>query len=200
MTPTEYSFISDNEDGDYLCSRSQAASWPDLADRFYDFLLGCGFQLSKQDLSDVYDQSCFEQGRQSDADCDQSMFEGEPRESWRNEENHAERFGMEPTEDNLEEDDSPKVEGPDQSVPRLLGSKLYEFTVSDAYGKGIERAWYTAREAVSEQIDFEIQSGGVAWPEPWRLFMTDAVVKTGEDYLTGQHGTAMVYSFEVRRV
>lgn len=31
-----------------------ADSWPDVADEFYSYLLGCGFVLNRQDLSDHF--------------------------------------------------------------------------------------------------------------------------------------------------
>lgn len=153
-------------EGDSVEFGFSTVSWPTVADHFFDFLLGCGYGLDRQDLSDHFDQTVF---RQQD----------EKREA----ENHAEQFGMQ-----ANEEDALIVKGPDQSVPRLLGKKLYEFTVTDQFGKGIARAWHTAREVTQEQINFEIQCGGEGWP-PHRLFMIDA----------GEQDGAMVYNFEVQR-
>lgn len=183
MTP-RYKF-EQLDDGDNIEFGVSVESWPELADKFYDFLVGCGFSITRQALSDHFDQ-CVSYRTASNRAVEQA--------------NHAEAYGLDapPREPDPEDDQYWSDErcadmgcggDPIPPGPRLLGMKLYEFTVSDAYGHGIAHAWATARACIKEQQDFEIQSGGSEWPTH-RLYMTDANVIDN----------AMVYNFEVQRV
>ena len=69
--------------GDRTESSFSTVSWSIVADRFFDFLRGCGFELTRQDLSDHFDQSVFDKSASS-TDEDPPV------------ENHAERYGLQP--------------------------------------------------------------------------------------------------------
>lgn len=131
------------DSGDNIEFGTSTHTWTDLANKFYEFLLGCGFSLDRQKLSDHYDQ-CVSYRTASNRSVEQA--------------NHAEAYGMEVP------DPQTQFANP---VPPL---KLYEFTVSDDYNRTITEIWHTAQASCTEQIEFECNSGAPSWPA-WKLAM-----------------------------
>ena len=54
-----YTFTHSTEDGDEVKLVTHHVCWRDVADNFYYYLLGCGFVLSRQDLSDHFNEEGF---------------------------------------------------------------------------------------------------------------------------------------------
>jgi len=182
MTP-RFKFEQLNE-GDSVEFGFSTSSWTDVADRLYDFLLGCGFSLGRQDLADHFDQSVFSSvvdgviEEHSDAldKLDDRPDQFAP-ERYTELDNHAERYGMQ----GPGEEASPAPPGTlaaTPSSPRLL----YEFTASDTYGKTLPEIWAVARRSVEAQQDYEMQVDGTMWPS-YRVVMTGCTVNDSSDGL-----------------
>ena len=87
--PTTYKFKSINATDTTVVSYTGDA-WPDIAERFFQFLRGCGFELERQDISDYFDQSAF-------TDAADSVIEEHGETLTRLDDpvsNHAEAFGL----------------------------------------------------------------------------------------------------------
>lgn len=157
-----FEFSNLSESGGNIQRVSAHCTWPDLADAFYDFLLGCGFSLDKQDLSDHFDQSVFSKSASSEDEDLSDQFA--PLE-----ENHAERYGQQPV-------------GPQRQFanpPRLV----YQFSVSDSGTQlSMPSVWTLAQRSSIEQQEFELNSGGSRWPEH-KLVLTGCTVNDSSDGL-----------------
>lgn len=89
MTP-RYTFESLNR-GDRVEMSTSTETWADLADKFYDFLRGCGFILTRQSLADYFDESVF---KQRNKDCPVRGCDGDS-----NCDNHASGYGLQPVDE-----------------------------------------------------------------------------------------------------
>lgn len=160
--------------GDKTLVTTTSVSWDEIADRFYEFLLACGFCLDKQDLADHFDQSCFSQDRtEYDRLGPGPQFAPETDTEL---DNHAARYGMELSPEGVSYGQPDKFANP----PR----PIYEFSVSDS-GQSrltLPSIWTLAQSSASERQDFEQNMDSPAWP-PHRLVLTGCTVNDSSDGL-----------------
>lgn len=173
----QYYTFKQLNNGEKVVMTSAAVTWSDLADKFYDFLLGCGFILSKGDLALYFTKYIEEERYESE---ENEFPDHEPRPI----ENHAERYGQQPPEewhcddkdcagDCVDKTTQPSI---DEEVAAMQfdnpSTKLYEFTVTDTHGRVISDIWTTAKDCVIIQREFEANNDEPTWP-PHRLVMTE---------------------------
>ena len=57
---SRYTFTAEDLNGfSATTSEIECVSWPEISETFYHFLLGAGFVLERQDLSDLFDERQF---------------------------------------------------------------------------------------------------------------------------------------------